>query len=94
MFYIFSFDKSHNYPPQKKVFDTLKPQWYPCRDKATYSGWLNLPFSQVQRSLQVVPTALRGTNPAVAPTVTPGASPAMAFGSAMLGEPGWYGPEV
>lgn len=35
--------------------------------------------------MQVVPTALRGTNPAVAPTVTPGALPAMAFGSAMLG---------
>eukprot|EP00434_Breviolum_minutum_P000448 symbB.v1.2.000383.t1/scaffold17.1/size449391/20 len=32
----------------------------------------------------VVPTALRGTNPAVAPTVTPGALPAMAFGSAMF----------
>lgn len=83
-FMLFSFDKSQ-LPPQKKVFDMLKPQWYPCRDKATYRGWLNLPFSQVQRSLQVVPTALRGTNPAVAPTVTPGALPAMAFGSAMLG---------
>ncbi len=64
--------------------------------------WLKLPITdnktyllgQVQRSLQVVPTALRGTvHHAVGPTV-PGAAPAMAFGSAMLGEPGWYAPAV
>lgn len=79
----------------KTIFDMSTTMTYrPLKSYCTYRRWLNLHFSQVQVSLQVVPTALRGTNPAVAPTVTPGASPAMAFGSAMLGEPGWYGPEV